>query len=104
MSRATQVAVIVAAVGTLLLGSSTAAPQTFSSRAAATADTAARALAAARAQLAARAAAPNACFANRPCPGPSATICFASAVVREPACPGPKVTYLFVQAPQGERR
>ncbi|HEV2641831.1 MAG TPA: hypothetical protein VGT98_03960 [Candidatus Elarobacter sp.] len=86
MSRATQVAVVAALAGTLLLATSSAAPQPSPSR------------------VAASAAAPGACFANHPCPGPHATICFASAVVREPACPAPKMTYSFAQAPHGEPR
>ena len=104
MSRSRQFAVVAAVAGTLLLATSSAAPQPSSSRIAATADLAARAFVTARARLAERAAAPGACFADHPCPGPHASICFASAVVREPACPAPKVTYRFAQAPHGEPR
>jgi hypothetical protein len=107
MSRARQFAVVAAVAGTLLLATSSAAPQPWSSRIeAARIATARAAMALAAANLAAaqRAAGPGVCLANRPCPALHASICFASAVVREPACPLPKVTYRFAQAPQGERR
>jgi hypothetical protein len=84
MSRARQFAVVAAVAGTLLLATSSAAPQPWSS-----------------AVVAVR---PYVCFANYPCPGPTASICFASAVVRERACPAPKVTFRFAQAPQGKGR
>jgi len=87
MSRARQFAVVAAVAGTLLLATSSAAPQPWSP-----------------ARMAATATEPDVCLANRPCPGPRASICFASAVVREPACPPPKVTYRFAHAPQDERR
>jgi hypothetical protein len=107
MSRARQVAVAAAVAGALLLATSSAAPQPWSSRAvaariAATRDAAVRTATALAA--APRPVRPYVCFANYPCPGPTASICFASAVVREPACPAPKVTYRFAQAPQGEGR
>jgi len=106
MSRARQVAVVAAVAGTLILATSSAAPQPWSpARMAATAaQIEASARSAAERSFASRPATPDVCLANRPCPGTHASICFASAVVREPACPAPKVTYRFAQAQAGERR
>ncbi len=106
MSRSRQFAVVAAVAGTLLLATSNAAPQPFSPArvAAIAARNEAADRSAAERSFASRPAEPDVCFANRPCPAPRASICFASAVVREPACPAPKVTYRFAQAPAGEKR
>jgi hypothetical protein len=105
MRSATQFAVIVAAVGTIVLASAKTTPNVFDSEVIA--------------DRGARAGTPEICFAGRPCPGRQASICFAGDTARnntasQPSdarsvpktarCPKANATYRIADTPVEERR